>query len=517
MKKFVYFLFFFTLFFPVENRNSELVLYANEEIPFYSLNLPPELREKNLIKNIILEDMNGDELCDLIFFSGNSIYIYEQKKGGIFSSYVKLSIDFPGAIDIGDVINGKDKEILIMHKEGISYFIKDDEKWNSIPILLLRANTIYDLESKQDLKREYFAIDLDRDNISELILWGKKEIYIYCKEKNKYKLMQSIPYEYKKHVVSPGLIITNSPLRLRIREGSERIFEREWPNNMKYIYFSTTEISNAYLFMDFNKDLRKDFVQIKPVEIRNSKKGNYIIYKYLIHFLNDKKHFSKEPDIIISDVHGAWISPVCVDINNDGFFDLLKIETKIEEGLVKRQKSTLSLYLANKDGSYSNEPLQSLETKYFPLLNNILVDINGDNKKDLILVRPISRGFSIGSILNKYFQKGLDVEIWAFPFKEGFGFSRKVMLKKIKINFMLGIPIDLSGDFNGDGKNDMLLIDKDKLKIFPLIDLDKGYSKSPKFNIKIKNIKNYMIKDINKNGKSDLIIFSDTHIKIIFF
>ncbi len=517
MKKFAYFLFFFALFFPQENRNNEVVLYANEELSMCSLELPPELKNKNLIKSIIIEDINGDKLSDLIFFSGVNIYIYEQEKIGGFSKYTKLSIDFPGVIDIGNVINGNDKEIIIMHKDGISYFKKEDEKWNTLPMLLIKKKTVYDQASRQNLEREYFAIDLDEDNISELILWGKKAIYIYYRDKSNYKLMQSIPYEYKKHVISPGIMITNSPLKLSIGETSERIFESEWPNNMKYIYFSTTKISNIYLIMDFNKDSRKDFIRINPVDKYDSQKGDYIIYKYKIYFLNDEKQFSREPDITISDEHGAWLSPICVDINNDGFFDLLKIETRIKKGLVRKQKSTLFLYLANNDGSYSNEPSQSIETGYLPLLNNMLVDINGDKKKDLILVNPISRGFSLGSILNKFFQKGLYAEIWILPFKKGYGFSRKIMLKKIKINFMLGIPINLSGDFNGDGMKDLLLIDRDKIKIFPLVDLNKGFSKNSKFYIKIKNLKNYIIKDINNNRRSDIITFSDSDIKIILF
>ena len=518
MKRFVYFLIFFTLFFLTENRNNVMVLYANEKFSIFSLNLPPELNYRNLIESIILEDINGDELCDLIFFTGINIYIYEQDKIGGFSKYTKLSSGFPGAIDIGNVISGNNKEIIIMHKDGISYFKKEDEKWNSLPIMLIKENTIYDQTNNRNLEREYFAIDLDEDSISELILWGKKSIYIYYRDKNKYKLMQSIPYEYKKHVVSPGIVIVNSPLKLRIGEtSSERIFKSEWPNNLKYIYFSTTKISNVYLIRDFNKDLKKDFIHIKPVEKYDSRKGKYIIYEYHIYFLNDKKQFSREPDIIISDEHGAWISPICEDIDNDGFSDLLKIETKVKKGLVRKAKTTLLLYLANKDGSYSNEPSQSIETAYFPLLNNVLIDINGDRKKDLILIHPISRGFSFGAILNKYLQKGLDAEIWVLPFRESYGFSRKVMLKKVKINFMLGIPINLSGDFNGDGMKDLLLIDGSKIKIFPLIDLNKGYSKRPQFNFKIKGLRNYIIKDINKNGKSDLIVFSDTHMKIIFF
>ncbi|MBW1679813.1 MAG: VCBS repeat-containing protein, partial [Deltaproteobacteria bacterium] len=233
------------------------------------------------------------------------------------------------------------------------------------------------------------------------------------------------------------------------------------------------------------------------------------------HLLNDDNKFSISPDYTIYDTHGGWVSPYCTDINNDGILDFIKIETEIKTGLRKHQKSTISIFIAKKDGSYDNNPNQSFETTSLPLLHNLLVDIDGDELKDLILVDPITKGFSVGSIINKFLRKGIDANILVLPFNEGY--SEKKMLKKVKMKFLKGIPINLEGDFNGDVKKDLLIIDEGTIKIFQLINLNKGFSRRPEFIIKIHNLNSYIVQDVNNNNKSDVIVFSGSEIKFILF
>jgi len=92
-----------------------------------------------------------------------------------------------------------------------------------------------------------------------------------------------------------------------------------------------------------------------------------------------------------------------------------------------------------------------------------------------------------------------------------------MMLKKVKMKFLKGIPINVEGDFNGDGKKDLLIVDEGTIRIFPLINLDNGFQSKPEFNIKTQNINSYIFQDMNNNKKSDLIIFSGGEIKYILF
>ncbi len=481
-----------------------------------SINLPIELENIDLIRNFIIDDITGNRLNDLIVFAKNNIYIFEQESICHFSAYQKLAVEYGGIIDIADVLGGNEKEILIMHKDGIFCFKKNrnDTKYSRLDLILEESILGNDI----NLKRGHVSIDLNGDGKNELILWKKNSVNIYIKfEENTFDLAQSIPYKSKDFFVSPGLTITNSPWAVWTQESPVKFFDAEWPNGMKYISVSKVQVSNRFIFYDYNKDLNKDFISIQPTTLRDARGSNRTFFEYRIHISNDGKVFSTDPDYILNDVHGAWISPNGHDLNNDGLIDFVKIETEIKDGLIKKYKSKFSVFIATDDGSFQAEPDQILESTFLPFLNNLFIDIDGDHKKDLILIEPITRGFSIGSILNKFINKGTDIKIWVLPYRDGLCFSKKVMLKKVKMKFLLGIPISIEGDFTGDGKKDLLILERENVKIFPLIDLNTGFAKRSKFRIKLQNPTNYIIQDMNNNKKSDLVFFSEKKLSFIIF
>jgi len=502
---------------------NEIIVFAEKDLIINPINIPvnipDELRESELSEHLILEDINQDGLLDIIFLMRNKIYLSYQEKNGGFSEFDGISVPMGGAIDFGDIVPAGEKEILIVHKDGLSYFMKELKGWIPDPVLLIKNQTIFNQYDTGDLKREYFAIDLDEDGIQELILWGNEVIHFYYRDKsNGYILVQSVPYESRTHLVYPGLKIYHSPLGWLRRVDSKNIYRNSWPVDIKYLSFSTAKISNRYLIRDSNHDSKKDLIQIRSVEKRDTKKGYYFFYEYRVYFLNEDKRFSESPDKIIHDPHGAWLSPNCIDINNDGHLDLLKVELEGEGGLFKAQKYKIWVYLSKYDDNYLNKPSQVIETTDYPIGREMLVDIDGDKKKDLILIHPKTGGYSIGSIVNKFLEKGVDAEIRILPFKTNVGFSKKEIIKKrVKIKFMASIPINLSGDFNKDGKKDLLIIEKNRIKIYPFLGSKKGFSARPKINLRIDDIGNYMVKDLNQDETSDLIIFSADKMRILFF
>jgi len=484
-----------------------------------ALNIPEGLREVELKKHVILEDINQDGLLDIVFLIRKRVYISYQERNKVFSEFDDISTDLAGAIDFGDIVPGGEKEILIMHKDGLSYFMKEMEGWLRDPVLLIKNQTIFSQYKGGDLKREYFAIDLDEDGIPELVLWGEEDIHFYWRDKsNGYMPAQSIRYESRTYPVYPGLKIYLSPLEWLRRVDSKNIWRNSWPVDIKYLSFSTAKISNRYLIRDFNHDSKKDLIQIGSVDKRDARKGDYGAYEYRIHFLHDDKRFSESPDKIVYDPHGAWLSSNCTDINNDGHLDLVNVESGAAGGSFKAKKYKILVYLANDNDNYPNEPSQVIETTDCPIGRHPLVDIDGDKKKDLILIHPERGGFSIGSIVNKFLEEGVDAHIRILPFKPNEGFSKKEIVKKrIKIKFMVSIPINLSGDFNKDGKKDLLIVEKDRIKIYPFLGSKKGFSAHPMISLKIDDIDNYMVKDLNQDEASDLIIFSGDRIRMLFF
>lgn len=502
---------------------NEVIAFAQKDLILnpmnVTVNIAEELRQCQLAEHLILEDISQDGLLDIIFLIRNKIYICYQEKDGGFSEFGKISVPMGGAIDFGDIVPGGEKEILILHKNGVSYFMKGLKGWISEPVFLIKNETIFHQDNTEDLKREFFAIDLFGDRVPELILWGKEAIHFYYRdESNEYILVQSIPYEWRTYLPYPGLKIYRSPLQWIRRADSKNISRNSWPVEVKYLFFSTAKISNSYLVRDFNHDSKKDLIQIRPVVKRDARKGDYVAYEYRIYLLKEDNRFSTSADKIIHDRNGAWLSSNCTDINNDGHLDLLKVEVTGKGGLFKLRKYTISMYLSSDNDNYLNEPSQVIETMDCPLGRETLIDIDGDKKKDLILIHPERGGSSIGSILNKFLEEGVDAEIRILPFRANVGFSKKEILKKrVKIKFMVSIPINLSGDFNKDGYKDLLIVEKDRIKIYPFLHWKKGFSARPMINLKIEDIDNYMVRDLNQDEKSDVIIFSGDKMRILFF
>jgi hypothetical protein len=136
---------------------NEIIVFAQTHLIMnpinISLNIPDELRESELNEHLILEDINQDGLLDIIFLMRNKIYLSYQENNGGFSEFDGISLPMGGAIDFGDIVPGGEKEILIVHKDGLSYFMKELKGWIPDPVLLIKNQTIFNQYDTGDLKR----------------------------------------------------------------------------------------------------------------------------------------------------------------------------------------------------------------------------------------------------------------------------------------------------------------------------------------------------------------------------
>lgn len=495
-------------------------LLGREDLMVNSINIPEALKEIYLAKHFILEDINKDGLEDIIFLYKKKIFISYQKNDGAFNNFEIIPIPINGALDFGDVFPGKNKEILIMHKDGISVVIREDKEWKLNPELLIEKATIYSSIDCDFLQKERFVLHLDTDDIPELVVWGKNFIHFYYRgESQSYQLIQSLPIEFHEYTSYPGLEIYHSPLGWMFGSGTTGIFEEIWPIEVRYFSYSTRITSNRFLIKDFNRDSRKDFIRIFPKGVRNQRKKNSSFYEYRVFLLGENRKYSESPDRIIHDPHGVLLNPHCIDINSNGHFDLLRYEIKSEENITGSSKKEFTLHLANEKGEYEEVPSQVLYTSDYPFGDRMLFDVDGDKKLDLALIHPITKGFSIGSVIRKFVEKGVKIEIRILPFRENKCFSKdEIIRKKVEMKYMTGIPLNplnLSGDFNGDGKRDLLLVDGHKIEIYPFISLKKGFTSKPKFQKKIGMINGYRVADVNHDLKSELILFTSEKIKVV--
>lgn len=202
------------------------------------------------------------------------------------------------------------------------------------------------------------------------------------------------------------------------------------------------------------------------------------------------------------------------DINGDGIADLLVQHSK-GSGVLK-QVNDFEFYfgqLLNGTLAFSDTPSTRIAIDE-RLLEPTLVDLNGDNKKEVLLS---SFDISIPDIISALFSRKVKQDILVFGMDDKDKFDPEPLVRdNVEIRFSLssgqtGNPMFTLNDIDGDDFKDLLLSDgEDKIKV-RLADKNKQRSfakraKSYDLNLP-KNAASVTNKDINADKKSDLIMY----------
>jgi hypothetical protein len=484
----------------------------------YQIKIPEDLREFIPSKiQPIFEDLNQDGLSDIIFIKDEFIFISYQNKDGSFSDFEKIKIPISGALDFADVLSNGEKQLIVMHDKGISCFERNEGKWNLDPKTLVVSPTIVENNLPHILVPAHFAIDLDGDHIPELLAFSNKGIKIYKRNsQGSFYLHQELPIEYKEDLEPPGLRIYDNPIEPIIRGEPGTFYNRGWPIYFKYLDWTKNIVGENVLIADINHDSRCEFIRVKLKDIEEPNKGPVRIYEYQIHLMDEDGKFSIIPSKIIQDRYGVWLSDLCCDITGQGRRDLLRFQVTTEGNLFQKPKFRLELILQQENGDYPINPSQVIETSDYPLLPNPLIDIDGDGKKELVLIHPLVQGFSLGSIIRKYIERGIDIEIRVFNYRDRFGFVQDGLItKRLNVNFFWGFPINLIGDYNGDGAKDILLAEQDRVQIYLFDKNKRKFADNPYRKIKVSNATFYEVIDINGDNASEILYFTPEFFNIL--
>jgi len=256
---------------------------------------------------------------------------------------------------------------------------------------------------------------------------------------------------------------------------------------------------------DFNGDGRKDIISIFKDNIK-------------VFFQDEKNGFSEEPDFeigldILTEQERKVSSPsmfkmYTADLNNNGLMDIL-----VSKSQIKTMTSLSKIYVyLNKRGKIELTPDQILVNENalgFPQI----IDINGDNHKDLI-ISELKMG--IFQILKMLITKKLTYHDAIYLGQEGRYPKLPHTKLKSKIRFDFDNPQKpegeigfFSGDFNNDRMNDVLrkIDEKSILTIF-LGSARKGkkmFSKKASYETREELPSEIIIKDLNNDNISDII------------
>jgi len=459
---------------------------------------------------LLIEDLDGDGLKDILFLKGKNIFIFPQSSLNGYPNYPTETLDLSrfSAVDTSDIGLKPGKELVLMGEDGIYCYTQNEGKFEANPIQIISEKTFYPPFSRK-IEVWDFALDLNGDGEDEILLPKQDRLIIYSKDpKGFYKIKQEIPLESQ---ISIEFGDTTSEYSVRTPSSVLNTFDL-FKNKtlgqpgLSFVLHLTTD---KFIFIDLNEDNRKDLVIIKqgsPKEL-SDKKRFFVAYCHYIFFQNEQGFFPQEPSKIFETHRSSWLSGFYSDINGDGKIDKLEISHLMDSPLSQRELSVIKVFLATGGNTYPAQPQQVIKAKGSIWENTPFLGLDKDGDLDLLVVATSIPAESVGSLVNSFLEEGRKFIFQFYLWKQGKGYPKMPnFTKAIKWSLFNNQFLSFDGDFNGDGYLDIALFRKDKVEIFTLINVKKGFSDRPWFTTPIDEFDSFYIDELNGDGRSDIIL-----------
>jgi hypothetical protein len=161
---------------------------------------------------------------------------------------------------------------------------------------------------------------------------------------------------------------------------------------------------------------------------------------------------------------GPWNQPQIarVDLNHDGQLDFI-----LWQVVPDSFRTEVYVFLRDSAGQLPERPSQVLHCRGVPIPigsqreANPVADLKGDGEHELVLLEPDIRIISASGLVDAVLSRGVDVALTIRSFKEG-AFSRNAEIS-IPLTALLSWfgsrqwPFFIHGDFNGDGRPDLVI------------------------------------------------------------
>jgi hypothetical protein len=246
---------------------------------------------------------------------------------------------------------------------------------------------------------------------------------------------------------------------------------------------------------------------------------------YCLYLQQTNGWFTPEPALTYADKQDLFSWLDWIDLNRDGKVDLVKGVFLNEPSFVPgvpSGKVLVSTFIADSSGRIPAAPQQVFRKDDWSAALPV-VDVDGDGYPDLVLgYVPMD----VRENLRKEITARLiDYQLWFYFFRPGEGFPGEADCQRtvaIHVDRNTG-PLDWSlaegfqrlvhvgGDFNGDGKADLLVRDHaDSISVYFFQSREKGFSPEPDLRFTCPEpVEDWQIADLNHDGISDLIVKLD--------
>jgi hypothetical protein len=264
---------------------------------------------------------------------------------------------------------------------------------------------------------------------------------------------------------------------------------------------------------DVNGDGRDDLMVVRnlPGELQ----------AYALYLQNADGRFTPEPVLVYTN-KPDWGTSLCwTDINRDGKVDLIKSAFSDEPFFVpgiRSGKVYVSTYFADEHGRIPAQPQQVFRKNDWSS-SLPMVDVDGDGFLDLVLgYIPIDTREGARKLI---VSEAANLNLKFHFYRPGTGFPKEPDYQRdTVIHFHQGffgtaeqriyyeMFVSLNGDFNGDGKKDLLIRDRSEgISVYYFISREKGFSQKADLIFGcVEPIDWWEIQDLNGDGLSDLVV-----------
>jgi hypothetical protein len=203
------------------------------------------------------------------------------------------------------------------------------------------------------------------------------------------------------------------------------------------------------------------------------------------------------------------------DVNGDGREDLVLWYSKgnIEVTTIVR------VFLRGEDDKLPEKADQILRLDGMPIRigdkkrqRSIFMDINGDGLEEIVLVKLKKMLLSVDSILEAAISKGLDCVLTIRSYESGKGYSNKAdfqldVTTELPVNSWLTDYITFDGDFNSDGKTDIIIKrSSSQSDIYLSMPGEGYYSRKPQIQLEKPGEGHVAAEELNGDGISDIYV-----------
>lgn len=443
------------------------------------------------------EDLNGDGLKDIMIIHRKglrpdetrwiSIFWQHEDRGFATAADQSWEIDTTAvALDIGDVDGDPRREICYLTCEQVRYYPIDGGEYVTDSRELLAADSLLGVyPSERSIPLIDFVRDWNEDGIDEVAVFRFDGLSIFSRD-------------------SSGVFSNENRLSIDLRTGIGRIRSLGEKEQVAGLYASYS--FPAMKLMDYDANGRRDLYTTREdrlVVYLHEAGGYFTAVPSYDKFFDVRTQKEKIEGI-------AELETIIYDLDDDGYSDAI-VTKQTAKGL-SNFRGVINIYRGG-PGGYSTEPDQVIISEGTASAVAFIMDVNGDDRLDLILP---SVKISISAIIRFLITRSIPINFNIFLLNDDNRFSdRPDFTKEVKFKIDFSgdsdtQAMDLEGDYNGDKRKDFAFgTDEDELSIFLGVpgDDDRLFSRKPVAKVKVSAFGELLSPDLNGDGYSDMIIY----------